>query len=84
MYEIIGYRRTSYHIDDVSYTGWTVHFCTPIVSVTPEEEQGFETFKFFVNEAKFPNFKPCLHDMYYLYFNYYNGKQKLANLQPAT
>lgn len=80
MYEIVGFRKTSYHIEDQVYTGWTVHFVVPIVSLEPEIEQGYETFRFFVNEKKFPDFEPKLHDAYDLFFNYYNGKQKLAGM----
>lgn len=80
MYEIIGFRRQTYHIEDKTYTGWMVHFCVPISSLQPEVEQGVETFKFFINEEKFPNFKPKLNDRYNLYFNYNYGKQKLADM----
>ena len=80
MYEIIGFRRSTYHIEDNTYTGWTVYFVSPISSLVPDEEQGFESFKFFINESKFPDFKPVLHDSYNLYFNYYNGKQKIAGI----
>lgn len=81
MYEIIGYRRQIYHIENQVYTGWMVSFCTPCISTGSDDEAcGVEVFKYFINEKKFPAFSPRLNDTYDLYFNFYNGKQKLADM----
>lgn len=84
IYEVIGYRRAVYTVDERSYHGFQVSFCIPMTAQATGEVgtdlDGVDVFSFFVNKDKFPDFVPELNDQYDLFFNYYNGKRKLAQM----